>query len=62
MSKIILIQHPDNRNIYYNANQIIKIEKETTSIYWFHFSNGESVRIYDIDIINKIREITDIRF
>jgi hypothetical protein len=62
MSKIILIPHPDNRNIFYNANQILKIEKETTSIYWFHFVNGESIRIFDIDVINKVREVTDIRF
>lgn len=62
MPKIVLIPHPDNRKIFYNANQILKIEKETTSIYWFHFINGESIRVYDIEIINRVREVTDIRF
>lgn len=62
MSKIILIPHPDNRNIFYNANQIIKIEKEAMSIYWFHFTNGDRIRVFDIEVINKVREITDIKF
>ena len=62
MSKIVLIPHPDNRKVFYNVNQILKIEKETTSIYWFHFINGESIRVCDIEVINKVREVTDIRF
>jgi hypothetical protein len=62
MSKLILIPHPTERNINYNLSQVVKIVKESTAIYWFHFSNGENIRIYDIDIINKIRENTDIRF
>jgi hypothetical protein len=62
MSKIVLIPHPDNRNIFYNANQIIKIEKEAMSIYWFYFTNGDRIRVFDIEVINKVREITDIKF
>jgi hypothetical protein len=62
MSKTILIPHPDNKNIYYNLSQVVKIVKESTLIYWFHFSNGESVRIFDIDVIDRVRQNTDIRF
>ena len=62
MNKIILIPHPDKRDSFYNINHIVKIEKESLAIYWFTFLNGERVRIFDIDSINKIREYTDIRF
>jgi|GEM_PF-5677659 hypothetical protein len=62
MTKLVLIPHPDNRNIHYNSNQIVKIVKETGGIYWFHFTNGDIIRISDIDVINKVRETSDIRF
>jgi hypothetical protein len=62
MSKLILIQDPDNKGTFYNANHILKIEKESTSIYWFHFVNGESIRVFDIDTINRVRDTCDIRF
>lgn len=62
MGKIILIPHPTDRKINYNLSQVVKIEKESTAIYWFYFSNGESIRVCDIEIINKIRENTDIKF
>ena len=62
MSNTILIPHPDNKNIYYNLSQVVKIVKESTLIYWFYFSNGESVRICDIDVIDRVRQNTDIRF
>ena len=28
----------------------------------FCFTNGETVRVSDIDVINKVREISDLRF
>lgn len=62
MSKIVLISHPENRNIHYNIKHIVKIIKETTSIYIFHFVNGDFIRVYDIDVINKVREYSDISF
>lgn len=62
MTKIVLIPHPDKKDIFYNANQILKIEKETTSIYWFQFTNGDRIRIFNTEVLNKVREITDIRF
>tara|TARA_B100000749_G_C18125746_1_gene341758 strand:- start:85 stop:264 length:180 start_codon:yes stop_codon:yes gene_type:complete len=55
-----LIPHPENKDIFYNINQVVKIEKESYSIYWLTFSNGESVRFYDIDVIQKIRKHSDI--
>ncbi|EKT4550743.1 hypothetical protein JE952_002399 [Flavobacterium psychrophilum] len=62
MSKIFLIPHPDNKKILYNITQVVKIEKETTSIYWFEFSNGDRIRVFDIDVINKVREFSNIQF
>lgn len=62
MKTLILFPHPENKNIFYNANQIVKIEKESMSIYVFYFTNGDRIRVFDIDIINKVREIADIKF
>lgn len=62
MSKIVLIPHPDRKGVFYNASQIVKIEKEAVSIYWFYFSNGDRIRFINIEVINKVREITDIMF
>lgn len=60
--KIILIPHPEKKDVFYNTSQIVKIEKEAVSIYWFSFVNGDRVRFSNIEVINKVREITDIRF
>jgi len=62
MSKIVLIPHPTIKDTFYNVNHIVKIEKEATSIYWFTFVNNDRVRFYNIEVINKVREFTDIRF
>ena len=35
MTEIVLIPHPDKKTVFYNANQIVKIEKEAMLIYWF---------------------------
>lgn len=62
MAKIILIQDPNNRETFYNIAHLVKIRKEATATYLFTFVNGENLRISDIDVINKVRENTDIRF
>jgi hypothetical protein len=61
-AKIVLIPHPDNKSIFYNANQIVKVEKEAVSIYWFSFANGDRVRFFNPEVINKVRDITDVKF
>lgn len=62
MSTLNLIPHPEDKNIFYNIKHIVKIEKETYSIFWLTFKNGERIRFYDVDTINKVREFSDIEF